>query len=120
MRVNLEEYQEQLNRHLTKMRRYMEDTTFKSSTRMRVIDAWEYLKRLVPEGQPADLYKSVSYDVKNSNLSDAQVKMIKSTEYFKLWNNAVHGMSTEKEEYIRKRARPSGRVQSKAKRTRPG
>jgi len=120
MRVNLEEYTEQLNRHLTKMRRYMEDTTYKSSSRMRVIDAWEYLKRLVPEGLTENLYKAVSYDVKNSNLSDAQVKIIRSTEYFKLWNNAVHGMSTEKEEYIRKRARPSGRVQSKAKRTRSG
>ena len=118
MRINLEEYTEQLNRHLTKMRRHMEDTTFAAKTRQQVISAWEYLKRLVPEGLNEDLYKSVSYDVKNSGFSDAQVKMIRSTEYFKLWDNAVHGMHTEKEEYVRKRARPSGRVKSKAKRGR--
>ncbi len=118
MRVNLEEYQEQLNRHLTKMRRYMEDTTYAAKTRQQVISAWEYLKRLVPEGLNEDLYKVVSYNVKNSGFSDAQVKMIKSTEYFLLWANAVHGMNTEKTEYVRKRARPSGRVKSKAKRGR--
>ena len=85
---------------------------------MRVIDAWEYLKRLVPEGLNEDLYKIVSYNVKNSNLSDAQVQMIKGTEYFKLWNKAVHGMLTEKEEYLRKRPRPVSGRQSKAKRGR--
>ena len=118
MGINLEEYNEQLNRHLTKMRRYMEDTTYAAKTRAQVISAWEYLKRLVPEGLNEDLYKVVSYDVKNSGFSDAQVKIIKSTEYFKLWDKAVHGMHTEKEEYVRKRPPPSGRVKSKAKRGR--
>jgi len=73
---------------------------------------------LVPEGLNEDLYKMVSYDVKSSGFSDAQVKMIKSTEYFLLWANAVHGMNTEKTEYVRKRPPPSGRVKSKAKRGR--